>query len=397
MFTSAQNLKRTTQFLRVAGAATGLVLASVVGVASRGDIPRPQQMAGNSSQDVQHFSGGNVDIMDDGRTTLDDRVPRVAMKNPGRFDDAYTEAKGLLGLDPIEGLRLNVDMPLPTQNWAARTDLGISVGNSEMPKPAHATCMIQLSDPDEGFVVMGQTDSTKRTVARVAGPLTNATTMNAQVSWDAEGGTEVALADVVSYEQNATYGGRYMYHVQAGNVISAHYMQGVSPTAGMGIQTTFYADSGRSQTELKYGWEREAVKIDYYAQVSDELADEIEEARKRKIPMAEGDKEEFCFTASNAGSLSASYHRRVNRQLAYAADYELKLSSMRGMANAGLQFKTAHTTHSVVLSSEGVVHASTTATPTPFVTVELSTMLDHSVDKTKLGLGIKFGPNRPNF
>jgi hypothetical protein len=382
------------QAYQAVAALVGVATATGVSLATAGSLPRAESQPALHGQEPQSFVGHNQVLT---QSPAPAQQPEAQpMKNPGRFDDAFMEAKGLLGLDPIEGLRLNTEIPVPSMDYSVRADLGVAVGNPELPKPAHATLMLQASDPTEGFVVMAQMDSTKRTVARVAGPLTNATTFNGQVAWDGDANTEVALADVVSYEAHAVYGGRYMHHVQAGNVVTAHYMQAVTPLAGLGIQTTYYADSGRGQTELKYGWEREYRPVGKALASARVVAEKLTEADPRVGPMV-GGKEEYCVTASTGGSLSGSYYRRVNHQLAFAADCEIKASSMRALTNVGLQYKTPNTTHSVVVSSEGVVHMSTTGTPTPFIGIDLSVLLDHSTDKAKVGLGVRFGAQRANW
>ncbi len=303
---------------------------------------------------------------------------RVALRNPGKYDEAENSAKNVLGVEPVEGAKLTLDLPLAgSSNKHAKAELSVHLANPQIPNGAHVSGEVQVVLPKEGDMLFGRYDNQGQLVARyIFSPIPNAQAF-VQFMLGEDPAYDTIVADASYRGSDYSISGRLVQSPQSPQ-ITASYMQAVTPVWAVGTELIHQLEGSKSITGIKVSHKTE----DDYLFRGD-------------LGQAPG--EETSASINTMGSISLNYFRRINRRTQIAADLDWSLISMRSTANVGFKFTTALSSQQAVISTDGVVSAVFEVTPNPLMQVQFSGVLDHAQDKSKVGVAFKFGQAEPKY
>lgn len=287
---------------------------------------------------------------------------------PPKFDDVGHIAKNITGLDPVEGVKVEVSSSVQNAP-GCRTDYEVSAAfaNPQQKEGYFLTFDLSNTDMTDGgaTVCVARYDMAGEMYARAirqVGPFT----LSAQTGLSPDGSTDNYAVDGSISLGDFTLAGRHT-SMPHGKSTSVNYMQYVTPTVAMGTEI-LVRGTGKDATSG-------TAKILYHP---------VDPTKKMAL-------DEYTLSIATNGIINTTYTRTASPHLVYATDFMLNAGTMRSAGIIGMKFGTQDLNHTATLSTEGVAQGVTEVALTETVKMSLGGSIDHLQGKSKIGVTFKVG------
>lgn len=282
--------------------------------------------------------------------------PAPTIANPGMFDEADHEAKGVLMLDCFDGCRFELQKALSQQFVLSHL---VWLGSTQLPGGSMYQFGTQLherhGDTGKETIMLGRASKDGSLEARLIHLPYPGVTASVVGNLVEEEGRSMGRAEL------KWKGSDFSAHATVANglTLTTSYFQAVLPKVALGGEAIVHTGRKICAVSAKARYDDNTNK--FTTQLS----------------------------SIQGGMCSMSYMRQVNEHVALACDFEAVAANLESTMSAGWKYSLRPCTIQALLNSKGQIHATVTENLSPGFSVLFSAMLDHPNAAHKFGFGLQ--------